>query len=403
MADPTTQERIDALNAYEDSLGSGLDDEMRKKMVRKERRKLEARLQREREGQSLDAQDAATQQLDPFAERTPEEQAAWEAATGHVNPNDLHWYGSTHNREVGQAELVGNRDLTSAAQDLSSAYDPLSSAFEGLKYDPRQLANMGKGADYFGRLMKGGRDAVSDAEYARRVSDAEQTRSAQTAAALAAEEARGGNAAGQRVLADQAASAGQINDMYRAGLDASAMAQQRRDNAAQTYFDLSRQIGDTKYGAAYDRAGGLDTFGLNRASGQDAFESSRANALDNMARQNEANRLNAATYNADKFSNAADMNTNRDWETGDANVDVWNNAVAGNAQANANATNTWLGAQGQQSGAVLGTGNLNLNRQSQRFAESQAPSGVERFTAAAAPFISAGAGLVGQTKKWRSI
>jgi hypothetical protein len=263
-------------------------------------------------------------------------------------------------------------------------------------YSEDALRGMEEGSEYFGGLMRGGgRDAVSEAEYGRRVADAEQRRRAQTEAALAAEEARGGSSAGSRVLAEQAASSGQISDTYRAGLDANAMAQRRRDAAAGQYFDTQRGIGDTRFGADYDVAGGID-----------AFQASRNQALDNVAAQNAAStqqaniygadsRTNADMYNAQQYTGAADMNTQRDWYTSDLNTDTWNQTQAGNAANRAAGTSTWLGAMGQEGGQALGQGGLNLNRQQFQFQREQAPSGFERALQAAVPFVSAGAGVLG--------
>lgn len=382
MADYIKRAQIEALN------------EGRKKIARRIARQQQQLSEREQ----VEQQGAATDALDPFAERTPEQQAQYDAAIGIVDPNDLHRYGSTASRVVGDNELISAQSIDPSLFD--SSWQDAESAFGDVAYSKDALRGMGEGSEYFGDLMRGGgRDAVSEAEYSRRVADAEQRRSAQTEAALAAEEARGGSSAGSRVLAEQAASSGQIADTYRAGMDANAMAQQRRDAAAGRYFDTQKGIGDTRFGADFDVAGGLD-----------AFKASKNTALDNVAAQNAAatqqaniygadSRTNADMYNAGRYTDAADMNTQRDWYTDDANVDVWNQTTAGNAATRGAGTGTWLGAMGMEGGQVLGQGGLDLSREQFQFQKSQAPSTFERVVAGAVPFVGAGANIFGSVYK----
>lgn len=361
-----------------------------------QQRKAQQRLD-EREVQ--DKQSELSDNLDPYADRTPEEQAAYDAAIGRVDPEQMQQYQVGDAREVGDNELIDPiTGRTSAWDDAQSAYDALGpSAYEGLELSPEQLAAMGEGRDYFGALMRGGgRDAVSDAEYARRTADAEQVRRASTDAALEAEEMRGGGSAGARVLAEQVASQGQASDLHRAGMDANALAQQRRDAAGSRYYDMSRGIAQDEFSADATRAGGLDAYGTTVAGGQDRFTGAQASGLDQSQQYYDALAQDAARYNAGQYTGAADANWSRGNYVADANVDVANQTTAGNAQANAAGTGAYMSALGLEGGQTLGQGGLNLQRDQFQWQKSQAPGGFERFVQNAVPFVGMGAGLAGQ-------
>ncbi len=409
-----TQAEIDKLRAILDST----QNESNRKFLRGRIRELETRLQKENEAAIHDQQSDAADFLDPQDARTAEEQALYEQSIGLVDPSQLQQYGSDSMREVGANELIEAQTGGTAWDGAQSAFDALGgsaygelgpSAFEGLQLSPEQLAAMGESRDYYGALMRGdGRDAISEAEYRGRVADAEQVRRASTEAALEAEEARGSSSAGGRILAEQVASQAQVGDMHRAGLDASALAQKRRDAAAGSYYDASRGIAQDQFGADAQRAGGLDAFGQNQAagldaygtrvaSGQDAFDASRYGAMDQTQQYYDALAQDAAQYNAGQYSGAADMNQQRGWYTQDLNTDVANQTTQGNAQARANATGTYLSALGMEGSQTLGQGAQSLNREQFDFQRSQAPSSFERaFQTYAAPLAGAGAGLFGQ-------
>lgn len=316
--------------------------------------------------------DTLQSQFDPFKSRTPEEQAAFDKAIGNVDPNALHYYGVGDKRGVSDAERVAVDKLRSNWRGQGSAWQGDQSAYRGLGYDPRQSKAMGEAAGYYGDLMRnGGRDAQSEAEYGRRIADAEQIRRAQTEAALAAEEARGGGSAGSRVLAEQAASQAQVGDAYGAGLDANALAQARRDNAASQYFGLSKGLGDTLWNAGTQRAAGLDAFTQSSNAGLDAFQQNKLNALDYTAQQNASNRFAADAYNADKESNAANMNWDRSNYVNDANADTWNAAYSGNAANQGAATGTYMSALTGADATRFGQGSLDLGKRSQDLAEDR--------------------------------
>lgn len=99
---------------------------------------------------------------------------------------------------------------------------------------------LGAPTEYFRELTQaGGRDAQAEADYARRVSDAERARRARTDAAVAQLETQGRSGSGASLLAGLNASNASASDAYQAGLDANAQAQMRRDGAAQQWGNLA--------------------------------------------------------------------------------------------------------------------------------------------------------------------
>lgn len=396
--DMTPTQELEARIAKYDDMIRSENNESNRKFLREKRRAAQAELSRLRENEVADEQSAYAESLDPNAYRTPEQQAAYEASIGIINPDDLQEYSTPYAREIGGNELIDAQSIDPSLYD--SAWQDAESNFGDLEYSQDALDRMGEGRDYYGSIFRGnGRDAVSDARYKGRVADAEQVRRAQTDAALAAEEARGGNSAGQRVLAEQAASSGLISDTYRAGLDALALEQDRRDSAAGKYYDLSKGIGDTEFGADYDKAGGLDAFDVSKNQALDYAASQNAGRTQDANVYNANSATGADTYNANKQTGAADTNYQRDVWVSDANVGNANDVLAGNAAARAAGTGAYGSALGMEGGQVLGQGSLDLGRSEFRLAQHNSPTDFERTLGTVTPFVGAAGDVYGQIYK----
>jgi len=192
------------------------------------------------------------------------------------------------------------------------------SAFDPMAFDASALEGMGRGRDYFGGVMESGTDAVAEAEYARRQQQAEQLRRSNTEAALSDLEMRGQGGMGNRLLAEMSNSQAMIGDVYGAGLDANAIAQQRRDSAAGTYADVSEGMGRAQLDADALRARGMDDHEIARMMGIDSAEEARSAGLD----------LNSTTRAAGLDRFAVEGAAGRDTAAGEqaAGVDAFTNA-----------------------------------------------------------------------------
>jgi hypothetical protein len=253
----------------------------------------------------------------------------------------------------------------SSWDSYSSEYGNLGpSAYGDLSYSNDALSRMGGAADYFANLSSGGPDAQAEADFARRTGAAEASRRANTDAALRDLETRGQGNANAGLLAELSNQQASVSDQYQAGLDANALAQARRDNAAGQGANIAGQMGNAQLTAdearargldtySMQRAGGMDTaaarraagqdaYGFNQAAGQDTFAGNQNNALDTYANNQAqgmdswANQRYGEYYgnqeaNAGRAQATSDRNTDRAWGTMDANTDMGNNATMYNA------------------------------------------------------------------------
>lgn len=247
---------------------------------------------------------------------------------------------------LGKHSAFGAPGFESEFGGLESAYGDLGpSAFGDLDFDS---GRMGEAENYFGELMHSGTDAIAEADYARRTGDAERARRSHTDAALADLEMRGQGSMGGQLLAELSGSQGMASDMYEAGLDASAVAQARRDSAAGSLADISERRGrgqldaDTARALGLDdysqmTAAGLDAFGIERAAGadrfavdaatgRDAFTVDQAGALDDWANKRYEDFYGVEEFNAGARGDANAANFERANMIGDANTDMRNNA-----------------------------------------------------------------------------
>lgn len=184
----------------------------------------------------------------------------------------------------------------SAFGGLESEFSGMGpSAYEGIGYSDDALGRMEAGGDYFANLSSGGSDPIAEAQYARKVAEAEGSRKANTDAALAAEEARGAGSGSGRLLAELSNQQASVGDQYLAGMDANALAASRRDNAAGEGARIGQMIGSEQAQFDTARAGGLDTDARGRAVGADTFALGTAQGQDTYSNTTAAGQDSAQT------------------------------------------------------------------------------------------------------------
>ena len=254
---------------------------------------------------------------------------------------------------------------TSAYDDLGpSAYADLVSEFEGmapsayqdLGVDPGSMEGLRAAEDYFAGVQETGYDAISEADYARAQSQAEQMRRSQNEAALADAEMRGVGGIGNVMQAELVGNQGMVSDLHQAGLDRAAQAAGRRDSAATSRADVAELYGRMQLDAdalraagldeheiarltgldtfATDQAAGLDTYGTNVAGGQDDFETSRFNAMDDFANERYGEFYDVQEGNVDRSFDADTKNWEHENTVSAANTEMeneltWYNNVTG--------------------------------------------------------------------------
>lgn len=290
--------------------------------------------------------------IDPFKPRTPEEQAAYDEAIGIINPDDLTLFGYDENGNPEKKRTVTENELVAGVDLGPSAWEGDASAYEGLAFDKLSGDQMKKAGDYFDRLMTGGEDAAAEAEWRGRMRSALQDARSQREADLASLETRGfGGGGGNELLASLVAGQGIAETGAQASLDAAAMQQKRRDDAAISMADIYDRYGNNVLSADSDRAAGLDNFTTNQNNGLDWFGAEQGN-LD----------FKTQEYNAGVYGGVEDGNWDRYWSNNDANANLGNDVVVANAGARQTGTANYgssLGAEGQY---ALGSGKLNLDR-----------------------------------------
>lgn len=299
-----------------------------------------------------------------------------------------------------------------------SGLDP--SAFEGVAYDQDALSRMRGGGDYFADLSSGGSDPIAEAQFARRAAEAEASRRANTDAALAAEEARGAGSGSGRLLAELSNQQASVGDQYLAGLDANAMAAQRRDFAAREGANIGQMIGSERRAldtsraqgldsAAQERARGVDAFGAERARGldtytdqnargQDAFNTSRNQGLDDFATERMAGMDDWAQQRYTDYYGTSERNAARDQSAMESNVGRMrniddNNVVMRNTASTYNAVERPQAEFGNrntmaQGGSNAATGTAGIYQQN----AAMAPDWGGRFLQAGSNVVTAAAG-----------
>jgi len=192
-------------------------------------------------------------------------------------------------------------------------------AYDSMGYDAKALSGMDASQDYFASLVSGGgKDAASEAEYARRTEQAERARRGEADAAVRAFETQGRGGSGATLLANLTSAQGQASDQYQAGLDANAMAQGRRDNASAQSANVAQARG--QYTAGVDQA---------KATGQDAWNSWTHEGAYN-ARDKDADRDQTARkamwdrQNTTNDANTAMHNERAWWQGPGKGQEMWN-------------------------------------------------------------------------------
>lgn len=272
-------------------------------------------------------------------------------------------------------------NIGSEYEGLESSYSGLpGSAYSDLKFSDEALAGMGGSEDYFADLMTDGRDAIADADYARRQAQAEQARRSHTDAALRDAEMRGQGGASDRLLAELSGTQAMAGDLYQAGMDANALSQARRDSAAGTRADIAERMGARSFDADATRAAGMDAYGfnqaagqdafaLNRAGGQDAFNTNRAGAMDDWTTEKWDDFYDLQDWNTNELSGVNRANWDRTNSISDADVDKQNELTQWNTVGAPNQAYNWeQGALSGRTNAAGGFANTSLQ------AGSQAPN-----------------------------
>jgi hypothetical protein len=241
----------------------------------------------------------------------------------------------------------------------SSAYDGLSSAWDDYAPDQTGRKQQLDASGYFRRAMDGGMDAQAEADYARRSASADQQRRSQSEAALSQLEQRGQGGGSEGLLAELVNNQGAAANKYQASLDAAAMGQARRDNAAAQYAAFGGQMYGQDLDSAARQAQGRDAFGTTRAAGQDAFATNKNNATDLWDTGVRNYGLDIAKYNRDAANAAEKANTERIWGVDDRNTDLQNQVgqykAVGQPQAE---LQNKLAVQGGKTGAYGGAAQI---------------------------------------------
>ena len=368
MADPTP-EQLDGIIAklrQQRAQGGG---EIVQGMLDKEIAKYEALKikteDRNRTTGTLDKQSALADTVNPFAERTPEQQAAYEKSLGIIRSQDLARFGGPNeaNRTVAQNELDAGVNLgPSAWKDSASAFDDIGPSAWKDATSAYDTAGKDTEGYYRGLMNSGGTDAISERDYQKKRQDAELLRKSNTNAALADLEMRGQGSAGGSLLAELSNQQAAVGDVYSAGLDAAATAQARRDNAASGLGALEMQGASGADALSALTNNGVDGWAQRNAAGQDTFSGNRNQGLDAQGRAQGEFTQNTNQFNAGAYGDAADTNINRDWNTADKNTNVYNENLSGNADKTAAGTGAYLGALGLTGGQSLGLTGADLSQ-----------------------------------------
>lgn len=167
-------------------------------------------------------------------------------------------YMATPQGGAARVEYVQPRRADYADEMINSApVDMVFSEFEDPSYyegiDRSGIDAMGRGMQYFSDLLDNeGHDAVSDAYFHRKQQEAEQNRRANIEAALRDLDTRGMGTGGAALQARVSGANQSMKSQFDAAMESAAMAQQRRDNAAQMQADIGAAHRQILFGEARD-------------------------------------------------------------------------------------------------------------------------------------------------------
>lgn len=193
----------------------------------------------------------------------------------------------------------------------------------------------GQGTDYYEDVLAGdGYDAVAEADFARRRSQAQNTRQANTERVMRDMELRGLGGGGAEALGALSAGQSQATAEYLGGLESNAMRQANRDTAS----------------------GALAQAGESRQAADDAWLWDTVSDQYNRDEYNLNRGMEADILNAGKQTAAQDANTGRGWQVDDANT-RWGQTVGGQRiTGTQGAFDNRMGAVSGESNALLGLG-----------------------------------------------
>lgn len=252
-------------------------------------------------------------------------------------------------------------DYSKAIEDL---YDPTAdyARAEAALFDPSTIKRDTAGRDaqlstidyYKALLANGGQDAVSEANYRRMRSDAEQAARAQRQAAMQNLAEQGRDTGGAGVLAELMSARDVGRNANAGALASKAMEQQRRDSAAASMGTLGGQVqtGDDAWSEWF---GGEQTrYGRDKAEviGQGA------------AAKTGYGQDKSGIHEAESLSN-----WNRTNAIDDANVGLDNQAMYHNKDLPRWGFGAYSGTTGNQANTILG--NAASAEEAQRYEESQ--------------------------------
>lgn len=265
-----------------------------------------------------------------------------------LGPNELVRYGAGPDLEMGDALAMGD-ELSLSGVDPR---DVAASQWEDFEVDPTGRNAQVDTLGYFQNLAEGGPDAVAEADFERRRGQAEQARRAQDEATMAALEARGMGGSGQELLGSLVSNQAAASDLTQAGLDAAAMAQQRRDAAAGNVGQVGQALSAQDYRQAADQANALDQRALDQWRtwyDQATYNAGVGNTQNqaNWGRQQDVNQANWQQQQALNQTNWGRGNTVRD-----ANVDQTNAATMYNKGLYGDEWDRRMQALGGLTGAV---------------------------------------------------
>jgi hypothetical protein len=263
--------------------------------------------------------------------------------------DDLQTYG-THDEDFKGSEAAWTDGGSSAFEGQEGA-----SAFGDLRFDQSATDTQQAAEDYFMKLSSGGRDAIADAEYARRAEQAERSRRANTDAAVRSLETQGRGGSGATLLAGLTGAQGEASDRYHAGLDANAVAQARRDAAATSGANIASTRGQNILTADQQRATGMDAWSETVLGGQDAWseweEQTKADLSNkNADRDQDARKSVWDRGNVTRDANTAQHNERAWWQGPGKGEALWDRqqGIIGGATGQAGQQAAGLRADGEE-------------------------------------------------------
>lgn len=186
---------------------------------------------------------------------------------GSVNRNVQ--YSSMPTAQAAQVQGPSERRVGSDEMIDDAAIRMITSRWEDPEYftdiDPRGIDAMNSSLGYFGDLVESeGLDAVSQAHYNRMTGEAEQRRRSTLEAAIQELESRGMGTSGAEFQAQIQGSGQSMKAMYDAALESKALAQQRKDAAAQQQAMVGEAVRKLQFGEAATMEEALRQVGMAR-------------------------------------------------------------------------------------------------------------------------------------------